>query len=573
MVKKWRSAALHVILFLFVAVSFIAVYIRAGIVRTRYDKVELSKGWTVKLTRAGEQNIEILEDVDLDEYHVKGLVRGDWFVLSTTLPEELPERPSLRIRSAYSVVDVYVDSQKIFSCGYEEYNNGYLTGSGNRFIALPDDCAGKTLKITVFIAEENAFSTINPPVISDGTHEIVDYLTERQLPLAVALSLITAGFAITVVTFCMYFKSFSIERLFCIGVFSLCIGSWSLCSYDLNLLFTERLYLKSYLEYMSLYLSPLPLILYFREDVERRERKWEIRIYFAVVLCLIQLFVVAVLLNFMNIAHFPVLFGPYLAIILAVVCYAAFLIVRDAVGEKKHRLLIWGVVALLAFSLRDIIVYAFVRFSKIAGTQGEYRTYTAAGAFVFIMAMFADFINEYRRTVSVEAENRLLVKLAYNDVLTGLNTRRRIEEIFKEIDEEGKNFAIMQFDLNNLKQVNDNFGHEKGDELIVNFSDCLKKVYCNGESIGRMGGDEFVVIVPDSANYKVDATVAALEILVSKVNDMTETTKISYSCGFCYSDELEHPTAARVYVEADRRMYLEKEKYYKEKGYGRRRSD
>ena len=165
------------------------------------------------------------------------------------------------------------------------------------------------------------------------------------------------------------------------------------------------------------------------------------------------------------------------------------------------------------------------------------------------------------------------MRLAYNDVLTGLSTRRRCEEVFKEIDASNKDYAVVQFDLNNLKRTNDALGHEKGDELITRFADALKKVFSQDEVIGRMGGDEFVVIVPDMKGYKLDLNLTKLETAINKDNSKHEDVQVSYSCGYCYADELEEPTTTKVYAEADKRMYEAKEKYYREKGFNRRKSD
>ncbi|MCR5310083.1 MAG: GGDEF domain-containing protein [Lachnospiraceae bacterium] len=571
--KRWRTAALHIILFILAVAGFLIVYVRAGLTREKSDKVELSKGWKIKVNYGASIHSSTFEDVNLDEFRFEGVERGDWFVLTSTLPDVLPENPTMMIRVPYSVTTVYVGGEEVFSYGREDYEKGLLVGAGVKFFPIPDDSAGKSVKMTLFATEEQAFSNINTPIIRDETHAVSEFLQELQLPCSVALSLITAGLAIALVTFCMYFRSFSIERLFCIGVFSLCIGSWSFCSYNLNILITDNLRLKSYLEFAGLYLSTIPLLLYFREDVEKRARKWETRTYFTVLLILIQMFIITMILNFTGTFHFPRFFTVYLFILLFVVLYTAVLIWRDFRGEHKHRLLVWGVVVLLAIGLRDIVGYALVWYTDIAGTQSSFHTYTAAGAFVFVVTLMADFIIEVRQKTYIEAENKLLMRIAYNDVLTGLSTRRRCEEVFKEIDAGNKEFAIVQFDLNNLKRVNDALGHEKGDEMITRFADALKIVFSQQEVIGRMGGDEFIVIVPDTKGYKLDLNITKLETAVNKDNSKHEDVQVSYSCGYCYSEEIDEPTTAKVYAEADRRMYEQKEKFYRERGYGRRKND
>ena len=104
-----------------------------------------------------------------------------------------------------------------------------------------------------------------------------------------------------------------------------------------------------------------------------------------------------------------------------------------------------------------------------------------------------------------------------------------------------------------------------GDKLIVGFADALKEIYCNGEAIGRMGGDEFVVVITDVKDYKLDMTLAKLDLLVAEKNRKSEDIQISFSCGHCYSEEIRNPMATAVYVEADKRMYQEKETHHSAK--------
>ena len=56
------------------------------------------------------------------------------------------------------------------------------------------------------------------------------------------------------------------------------------------------------------------------------------------------------------------------------------------------------------------------------------------------------------------------------------------------------NVGIMIFDLNNLKQVNDQYGHERGDDFIQSFASCLTRITTANSFLARFGGDEFVII-------------------------------------------------------------------------------
>lgn len=94
-----------------------------------------------------------------------------------------------------------------------------------------------------------------------------------------------------------------------------------------------------------------------------------------------------------------------------------------------------------------------------------------------------------------EKEQAVLYKMAYTDNLTGLYNRRFCEERLKSYCYNNIPFTIFNFDMNGLKATNDTHGHSSGDKLIKGFADILTKSFGDKGIVGRMGGDEFIVIV------------------------------------------------------------------------------
>lgn len=97
-------------------------------------------------------------------------------------------------------------------------------------------------------------------------------------------------------------------------------------------------------------------------------------------------------------------------------------------------------------------------------------------------------------------EREYLKDCAARDSMTRLLNRGTMEERIKEeleAVEEGQNYAYIVLDLDNFKQINDMYGHWAGDSIIMGISNILREVYGNNARIGRMGGDEFAVFIPD----------------------------------------------------------------------------
>jgi diguanylate cyclase (GGDEF)-like protein len=127
--------------------------------------------------------------------------------------------------------------------------------------------------------------------------------------------------------------------------------------------------------------------------------------------------------------------------------------------------------------------------------------------------------------------------LAYHDTLTGLANRRQFEEfalhILSRAQRFQKTFAVFMLDLDGFKQVNDSKGHHAGDavlkEVSRRFSNCLRK----NDILGRIGGDEFSIILedlalPDSAQIIAEKLIQSLEAPISLAEGMAT---ISVSIG------------------------------------------
>ena len=106
------------------------------------------------------------------------------------------------------------------------------------------------------------------------------------------------------------------------------------------------------------------------------------------------------------------------------------------------------------------------------------------------------------RTVELRHANRILAELAAVDALTELYNRRGLTDIGqREIAlarRGGRNLAVMMMDLDHFKEINDRHGHQAGDETLRHFAALLKKLARGSDSCGRYGGEEFVLLAPET---------------------------------------------------------------------------
>ncbi len=147
---------------------------------------------------------------------------------------------------------------------------------------------------------------------------------------------------------------------------------------------------------------------------------------------------------------------------------------------------------------------------------------TATGAWLLASASITLFVPiVWRAAWSIEhadAEKRVLAKelkrLSERDPLTGLYNRRRLhEEIVRQLATLHRHlrpFGLLVIDLDRFKQVNDTAGHAAGDALLVEVAHALKRQLRTADYVARVGGDEFVVLLPDVKAGSVEAVTEKL---------------------------------------------------------------
>ncbi|MCR4890924.1 MAG: GGDEF domain-containing protein [Lachnospiraceae bacterium] len=153
---------------------------------------------------------------------------------------------------------------------------------------------------------------------------------------------------------------------------------------------------------------------------------------------------------------------------------------------------------------------------------------------------------------------QLYNSLSTKDILTGLKNRRGYEEILGQIGEK-ENMGMVFCDANSLKAVNDNEGHEAGDQLLQKLSDILKESFSDAE-ICRIGGDEFVIVFRNLDQEGFDERMA---IFAEKLKSNDRIASFGYAFG-------EGGGMKEIVQIAERMMYDDKSRYYKETGKDRR---
>lgn len=144
--------------------------------------------------------------------------------------------------------------------------------------------------------------------------------------------------------------------------------------------------------------------------------------------------------------------------------------------------------------------------------------------------------------------------LSNTDPLTQVYNRRYLENAFTEcIIEKSQKITLIITDLDGFKEVNDIYGHQAGDKVLVDFAELLKETMPSYATIARLGGDEFAILLPNVSYFKVSLLA---QLIQGKMCDypyeITTSYGIfteSYDAGLTYID---------FYGKADKAMYIHK---------------
>ena len=345
--------------------------------------------------------------------------------------------------------------------------------------------------------------------------------------------------------------------LFLIGVFSLLIGNWSNCQGKIYEIFSEDLTRLSVFEYVSLYSAPIPLGIFIWRRFKRVGgwREWVIKLS-TLTLAIVDL--LACLLHFTNLMRFPDTLTVFQLIcglcLLGVLTASTFKIKYDNISDivvalAFFEVMISGVLDLIRLNIQRILLPYNDTVTEVS--------FIPLGVLLFVTNIISSYLFSLYEKILDNAERDALTKLAYQDPLTGLYNRTKAKERFEEIDSQDSPVALVNFDVNGLKYVNDHFGHEEGDVLLKTVASVIDE---NFGSIGtnyRMGGDEFLCVVDPPGLFAIGRAVNKLD------TDLKEASRnnkyiFSVSYGVAYKRKGEARCIQDVYAEADENMYAMK---------------
>ena len=158
--------------------------------------------------------------------------------------------------------------------------------------------------------------------------------------------------------------------------------------------------------------------------------------------------------------------------------------------------------------------------------------------------------------------NEAYDKLSYtamHDSLTGLYNRHSLRDFFESLTESGNEYCVALGDIDNFKKVNDTYGHDCGDEVLVTVSDIIKESIAEQDLACRWGGEEILIIMRGTRNDCLDRMNSIRSrINASVVKSGNSSVKVTMTFGFADCHEVENSEKNRmdsIVILVDGRLY------------------
>ncbi len=529
--------------------------------KTIYPTHRLDQNWNVTVNDVHNDNVTLSKFYELN---YGKLQFGDHIVMATVLPDigYLPN-PAIIFRSRYTTLNCYLDGKQIYSFGNDLYQKNHFLGKLYHIITLDTDYVGKILVFDMYVAEDSPFEFLEAPHL--GNHQDVagELIHSHLIVIGTGVFLFIFGvcficIALLFVTTVPEVKSLLFGALFCIN-----LGIWLLSYYNMLSMFVYTPY-ETQIEYLTLYLI-VPhcyLLLYYILGLKGD------RIFLAILATGCGIPVLQFIMHFAFNIHLRISLPLYhidglLGYILIVIY-----LVRNLKRKRMESSAIVQVSGLLAFAtslLIHFIVYyvdrLHIRVNSIAS-----MLIIAIGCLIFVMCQIATYMVFITDNYAKKQENISLSHLAYADGLTNLANRAKAEKFLGDLDNSEDDYCIISIDLNGLKPINDKYGHPTGDKYITDFAKVLANTFDEYGLCARIGGDEFLVIIQNSVNVDIGSLISRMNSALNVLNALYTEYHRSVATGFAFRHEFNTPTAHKVFMRADQRMYEEKRKMHEELG-------
>lgn len=454
--------------------------------------------------------------------------------------KDAEKEKNLMFYVVHSNTKVYIDNELVYS--RQAKNNAKFSASPGCYWAKigfsPSD-TGKQVLIQVEPVYKNMKNrTIN--FLEGEQYEVFHITLQKELvPMVLGFTLMLLGiiyFAVSV-----YYKivNRNASNFVYLGILSLLVGIWKVFDTQFMAWFIDSnaRYL-SLLSNIVILLIPIAFQLHIISNHEKKDRYYKFLAGSATANMIIAVIAFAFdLLKILDIRPFTDYYLYYMTVLIVVLLICEIIRLSKETVNLDNIFISISVIILLVCSLADIVVF----FDK---KRTHSPNYIMVGTLIYVSVYALITLKDMHDTYS-------------RDRATGVFNRNKCNEVIR-FRNDAKS-TIIVFDVNNLKYINDTFGHEAGDTVLKAFAGIMRSSIPAGNFLGRSGGDEFMAIIHNNDENRIDHIVNDINCQIDEYNiTNNKEYKLSVASGYALSTETKNKTYREMLRLADKRMYENK---------------
>lgn len=239
--------------------------------------------------------------------------------------------------------------------------------------------------------------------------------------------------------------------------------------------------------------------------------------------------------------------GLYLAIATIIVLVGTTGVLRKIMNNTRSTLLVFTTISIAIFGTAIYLALPLHLFYPVLIVYTLMSYGGACAAYRLLLELRRHFENVQHQQ-----------QLARTDALTGIANRRLLNEAMANLTVEAQEYALILVDIDHFKRVNDTYGHDVGDDVLRELGMLLVNDSRDEHLVGRFGGEEFLIIMPNATREEVSRLAESIREKVSVFPFETSagTLHITVSLGACHSKDIEIDS---VLKHADEALYHAKE--------------
>lgn len=499
------------------------------------------------------QEDQSLASISSFPYTVKG-ASAFHVQICRTLPGTLPETALLSFPTCHGFVKAYLDGELIYTMSVESTQPfGKTTGTYWNYIFLSKEDAGKELLLDFSWSHPRYAGIIQPFVLASPVTALRTVIEKHLLSFGISICILFTGILLIILYYIIR-RYLSVNREFLyLGIFALLFGFWALDETDILRLFIRPSTILYILKATCLMLIPVPLIYFLKVHFGMLKSKTLLLL----TSCFFANFFIQTFLFLLT--DFNLVQGYCINLVLIILAFAIFIYqavqyAKRSLNRDKRYSLLLGLFALFSTVFLDILLY-------FLAPENDGARFSRIGVFLYLLLLSREAMHQVSTLITLSNNAQTFRHLAYHDDLTRVRNRtafsEKIAALEKNYDRNETTFVM--FDLNNLKQLNDQFGHCIGDQALINSAAAIREAFYGYSSCYRIGGDEFAVILTSNTAFAAyDDCIHRIRLLIEEYNSLNPQYPLALAYGYAKFDSAVDTCLNDTLRRADKEMYKKK---------------